>query len=33
LSEDDLGDEEDYEDRIVSWPLRVPAAARAKRRR
>ena len=25
LSEDDLGDE-DYEDRIVSWPLRVPAA-------
>jgi uncharacterized protein len=32
LSEDDLGDQ-DYEDRIVSWPLRVPAGARGKRRR
>jgi uncharacterized cysteine cluster protein YcgN (CxxCxxCC family) len=31
LSEDELGNEE-YEDRIVSWPLRVPAAARGKRR-
>jgi len=30
LSEDKLGDE-DYEDHLVSWPLRVPAAARRKR--
>jgi uncharacterized cysteine cluster protein YcgN (CxxCxxCC family) len=32
LSEDEIGDQ-DYEDRIVSWPLRVPPAARGKRRR
>ncbi len=31
LSEDDLADQ-DYEDRIVSWPLRLPAAARGKTR-
>ena len=29
--EDELGNEE-YEDHIVSWPLRMPAAARGKRR-
>jgi uncharacterized cysteine cluster protein YcgN (CxxCxxCC family) len=29
ISEADLG-EEDYEDRIVSWPSRMPAAARRK---
>ena len=29
ISEADLG-EEDYEDRIVSWPSRMPAAARGK---
>jgi uncharacterized protein len=32
LSEDDLG-EQDYEDRIVRWPTRIPAAARRKARR
>jgi len=29
LSEDKMGDQ-DYEDRIVSWPARMPAAARRK---
>jgi uncharacterized protein len=32
LSEDNLG-EQDYEDRIVRWPTRIPAAARRKARR
>lgn len=32
LSEDALGDQ-DYEDRIVRWPTRMPAAARGKARR
>jgi uncharacterized cysteine cluster protein YcgN (CxxCxxCC family) len=31
LSEDEL-DHADYEDRVVSWPLRLPAGARGKRR-
>jgi uncharacterized cysteine cluster protein YcgN (CxxCxxCC family) len=32
LSENEL-DSEEYEDHIVSWPLRMPTAARGKRRR
>jgi uncharacterized protein len=32
ISEDDLG-EQDYEDHIVRWPTRMPAAARGKARR
>jgi uncharacterized cysteine cluster protein YcgN (CxxCxxCC family) len=31
MSEDELGDE-DYEDRIVRWPTRMPARAKAPRR-
>jgi uncharacterized protein len=31
ISEDDLGDQ-DYEDRIVAWPTRMPTAARRKAR-
>jgi uncharacterized cysteine cluster protein YcgN (CxxCxxCC family) len=32
ICEDDLGDQ-DYEDRIVAWPSRMPATARGKRPR
>jgi uncharacterized protein len=32
ISEDELG-EQDYEDRIVRWPTRMPPAARGKARR
>jgi uncharacterized protein len=28
LTEDELGEDDDYEDHIVSWPLRVPAGAK-----
>jgi uncharacterized protein len=28
LTEDELGEDDDYEDHIVSWPLRVPPGAK-----
>jgi uncharacterized protein len=31
LTEDKLGEDEDYEDHIVSWPLRLPAGAKRRR--
>jgi uncharacterized protein len=31
LSEDKLGEDEDYEDHLVSWPLRFPAGAKRRR--
>jgi uncharacterized cysteine cluster protein YcgN (CxxCxxCC family) len=31
LTEDKLGEDDDYEDHIVSWPLRLPAGAKRRR--